>query len=317
MDSVFDFSSRRAFLISLGKRSLRGPALRCMGSIFRNFFFEQACSRFLPRGIPVSQADHPLDERIPFAPEWIDVYIDFVPYWLRALTFLDSRFPRASEGAIRDLLRNMGRLYAFAARVYRRNMSTTRRPFYVARPGFMAIHLLDPHLMCVPSLHVMVVVYACEKFERIIAELGADDECRDQIEEMRRGALAVCQAILFVKQHSANCIGASLYALTRFDAALFPAEKARAFLARLFEDPPEALLPGARCRAARKRASCSPARCKTCALAQPAARLSPEDAAEIRGHIARSFEGFLAQGETARSWEEPILDFLRGLPLSK
>ena len=65
---------------------------------------------------------------------------------------------------MRDFIYTMGDLYAFAAEVYKRNMSTTKRPFYIARPRFFVIHMLDPHLMCIPSLHVMVVIHTYLQF---------------------------------------------------------------------------------------------------------------------------------------------------------
>jgi len=238
---VYDASVPYAFAKTLGTPSLRPAALRCIFSIFRNFFFCQFCMALLPGRAPVSRVDHPLDLKIPFAPAWVNVYIDFVAYWVRALTFLLQNFGRRSFGEVRGFLSSMGRLYEFAGQVYRKNLSTTDRPFCIARPRFFMIHLTDPHLMCIPSLHVMVVIFSYAKFAAMLKALGAAEKCAAQIEEMRRGALAICQAILFVKQHSVNCIGASIYAMTRFDPALFPHEEAEAFCACLFDPPPPPL----------------------------------------------------------------------------
>jgi len=80
-----------------------------------------------------------------------------------------------------------------------------------------------------------------------------------------------------VKQHSVNCIAAAMYAMTRFDGALFPAGEAEAFAAGIFAGE---------------------------------ARVPQETQALVRGHILALYRRFLAEGETAPSWEQPLLDFL-------
>jgi hypothetical protein len=261
---------------ALSSASLRPASLRCIFSIFYNFFFRQYRAALLPGRIPVSHVDHPLDLKIPFTPSWVAVYLDFVTFWMRMLSFLLRRYKRRAFGAVREFIVSMGELYAFAAEVYRKNLSTTKRPFYIARPRFFLIHLLDPHLMCIPSLHVMVVVLTYTKFAAIMRSLNETENTVVQIEELKRGALAITQAILFVKQHSVNCVAAAFYAMTRFNAELFPPEEAEAFNSLLFE--------------------------KT---------LSAADATEIKAHIINLYRRFLAEGEKTQNWDEPLLQFLR------
>jgi len=316
MRSVYNASVGYAFVRTLGNSSLRPTALRCIFSIFRNFFCRQFRYALFPSRVPVSRVDHPLDLKIPFTPSWMNVYLGFVPYWIRVLTFLLKncglgRVPGSFEAA-RDFIASMGELYRFATEVYRKNLSTTKRPFYVSRPRFFFVHVLDPHLMCIPSLHVMVAVFAYAKFAAILWSLNLDEKCAAQIEEMRRGALAICQAILFVKQHSVNCIGASLYAMTRFDAELFPPEKAEAFCSWLFEEIPPAQDSRMRCICATGNCvSGATADCEKCPFAVPETRLPAADIADVKTHIANSYRRFLEAGKRARSWEDPILDFLR------
>jgi len=313
--SVYNSSTAYAFTKTFGNSSLRPTSLRCVFSIFNNFFFRQFCFALLPGRVPVSRVDHPLDGKIPFTPSWVNVYIDFVPYWIRAVAFILRNYGFRSLGAVREFVASMGKLYVFACEVYRKNLSTTYRPFYVARLRFFFIHFLDPHLMCIPSLHVMVAVYTYTKFTAMLRSLGVAENCAEQIEEMRRGAVAICQAILFVKQHSVNCIGASLYAMTRFDPDLFPPEKAEAFCSWLFVELPPAVLPQTGClRATNTHISCNTAGCKTCPFAVPETRLPVADIAEIKAHIAGSYRRFLEEGKNARSWKEPLLNFMRGLP---
>jgi len=315
MKSVYDASVGYAFIRTLGNPKLRPASLRCIFLIFRNFFFRQFCYAALPGRVPVSRADHPLDLKIPFVPAWVNVYIDFVPYWLRVLTFLLKNHGRRSLGAVREFVVSMGDLYLYASKVYSKNLSTTDRPFYIARSRFLLIHLTDPHLMCIPSLHVMVAVFTYTKFAAILRELEGAEENDERIEEMKRGALAICQAILFVKQHSVNCIGASLYAMTRFDPELLPPEKAEAFCSMLFNRFPPAFSPRRSCIRIAADCALGPASsCERCLLSAPKQKLPAADVAEIRAHILSCYRGFLEKGKTAQSWEEPILEFLRGLP---
>jgi hypothetical protein len=246
-----------------------------VGSIFKNFFFLQYRAALLPGLIPVSPVDHPLDEKIPFVPRLAGVYLDFTAFWIRAAGFLLRRFGRKIQAPLRDFIASMGELYTFAAQVYRKNLSTTRRPFYVARPRFLLIHCFDPHLMCVPSLHVMVVIRTYTWFRSILGALGEDWAPR--IEEVYRGSVAITDAILFVKQHSVNCIAAAMYAMTRFDRGLFPPEEGEAFVSRLLREGP------------------SP---------------DPELRALMREHILSLYRRFCAEGEGAPRWETPLLEFL-------
>jgi hypothetical protein len=263
---------------------LREAGLGCIKSIFYNFFFRQFRAALLPGRVPVSPVDHPLDEKIPFTPSRVGIYLDFIAFWVRILGFLRSHYRRRGIQPARGFIKTIGRLYAFAAEIYAKNLSTTRRPRYLARPRFLLIHAMDPHLMCIPSLHVMVVISAYTQFRAILRSLGDGDRFAPQIEEIRRGALNITEAILYVKQHSVNCIAAAMYAMTRFDPLLFPREEGADFVSRLF---------------------------------LTAEKPGPGDADSIRGHIRDLYLAFLEAGEAAESWEEPLLAFLRSRPPEK
>ena len=303
--SVYDESPVYAFIKTLSVPSLRSVTLRCIFSIFFNFFFRQYRAAWLPGRVPVSRVDHPLDLKIPFVPAWVTIYLDFVTYWIRMLSFLLRVYGRRAFDAVREFLTAMGGLYAYAAEAYQKNFSTTDRPFYIARPRFFLIHLLDPHLMCIPSLHVMVVIRTYTRFAAILRSLNEAENCAAQIAEMKQGALAITQAILFVKQHSVNCIAAAMYAMTCYDQDLFPPEEAEAFTGLLFDDPPPP--PSNVAMKNRQRYSARP-------CSAPRTKLPPADAAEIRAHILSLYRLFLAGGKTARNWFDPLLAFLRQMP---
>lgn len=258
--------------------ALTGTALRCFASIFRNFFGLQYWG-LLSGKIPVSRVDHPLDEKIPFDPSRVGIYMDFSAFWIRCQGFLLSRFGSAAENEVRDFLAAIGKLYAFAAEVYKRNLSTTRRPRYLKDFRFYLIHTFDPHLMCIPSLHVMVMILSYTRFRKSISVMRAEKDCAAQCAEIDRGAGNITEAVLFVKQHSVNCIAAAMYAMTCFDGELFPPAEAEAFLSALFTGS-----------------------------------LPNKDAEAVRGHIKNLYERFLDEGKNTEDWTRPLLNFLASQP---
>jgi hypothetical protein len=273
---IADLSVIASILRVLAVPLLRRPAAVCVCRILSNFFSLQYRAAREPGLIPVTRVDHALDKKIPFDPDRVGIDLDFAGFWIRALGFLLKRFRRAAWEAARDFIETMGELYIFAAAVYRKNMSTTRRPRCLFHLRFILIHLSDPHLMCIPSLHVMVVIRTYTKFAQIAKALG--ENLKDEIEELRRGALKITEAILYVKQHSVNCIPAALYAMTSFSPELFPKKEAESFARALLinETVP-----------------------------------SRDDGEAIRNHIIKLYRDFLEAGKNTASWETPLLGFLR------
>ena len=280
-DFISAESVPQTFVRVLGNPYLRTTGLRCIASIFRNFFFLQSRAAFLPGLIPVSRVDHPLDEIIPFLPAKVNIYLDFVAFWIRTVGFLLRHYGRKALEPARNFLETMGGLYARAAEVYAKNLSTTERPFYIGRPRFLLIHGLDPHLMCIPSLHVMVVIRTYTHFADILKSIGEEKRLANQVEELRRGALEITEAVLYIKQHSVNCIPAAMYAMTMFDSALFPPEEAERFASDIF--------------------------IKT-------AKPCKADADEIRERIVTLYRRFLAEGQGSEDWTKPLLTFLKEHP---
>jgi len=297
-DSVYGENWLYAFFNSFLFPTLRPAFCKTVPEIFYNFFFCQFRAAFLPGRIPVTKVDHALDEKIPFVPSWVTIYLDFVHFWIRMIAFFLRRYKRKAHIPIRDFIYSVGRLYVFAAEVYKKNMSTTKRPFYIARPRFLVIHMMDPHLMCIPSLHVMVVIHTYLQFLETAKKMGDYEKLKDQALEIKQGALAISQAILFVKQHSVNCIPAALYAMTCFCPELFPPKEAEAFTNLLFSPAPKAD------EALRKN--------RVHPSAAPLTRIQEEDKARIKSHILSLYNRFLAERETAKSWEQPLIKFLRG-----
>jgi len=128
----------------------------------------------------------------------------------------------------------------------------------------------------------MVVIRTYTFFRETLKILGEEERYTSQAEELRRGATAITEAVLYIKQHSVNCIPAAMYAMTCFDPRLFPPDEAERFTAFLFA---EASVPG------------------------------NEDAEEIRSYILSLYKKFIEQGEAAagQDWKDPIFNFLNTL----
>jgi hypothetical protein len=284
-ETLFISSGKTAALV-LSRKALRKPGLGCLLSVLKNFFLLQYRAALFPGRIPVSRADHPLDSLIPFNPRWVAIYLDFVAYWLRITGFF---IVRGKKGIAASFIESIGRLYTFAAGVYRKNLSTTDRPRYLKHPRFLLIHLVDPHLMCIPSLHVMIVIRGYTVFRQAAASMPHDPQFTAADKKLRERALDITRAILYVKQHSVNCVSAAMYAMSRFDPALFPPEEAEAFAAGLFA--PGGDSPGG-------------------------PGVLPEDISAIHAHIIGLYRSFFEAGKTAGDWTVPLLDFLKSLPRS-
>jgi hypothetical protein len=295
-DSVYSEKIGLTFFKSFTVPSMRLSSRKCISSIFFNFFFRQYHSVLLKGRIPVSNVDHPLDKKIPFVKSWVTIYVNFVSFWVKMLSFFLRRYGKRAYKLSCDFIESIGRLYAFAAVVYKKNLSTTKRPFYIGSPRFFLIHLADPHLMCIPSLHVMVVVHTYTMFNLIVRQLGEEEKYRNQIIEMKQGALAIAHAVLFIKQHSVNCIPAALYGMNCFCPSLFTRQEAEEFIQQLFSPAPKPAYKTSR---------------RVHPMHAPVTKLPQEDIEEIKAHILALYRRFFEEGKTAKTWDEPLVKFLR------
>jgi len=210
-----------------------------LGTVLKDFFWLQFAVKWRLKKVPIVNVDHPLDDEVPFAPDKVGVYLDFVAYWVRPIGYIGRRFGDAAQRRYAiEFLGLIDRCYREAAHVYRFQMSTTRRPRY-RRGRFLVIQLLDPHYLCVPSLHVMIVVLAYTFYRRAFTELGVTGaEAADLDRELFEGAVQITETVLYIKQHSVNCIPAALYAMSRITADQVTASEVDVFIDRLFVDAP-------------------------------------------------------------------------------
>jgi hypothetical protein len=229
----------RPIALALSRPRLLYHALRLGVEALRSFFYPQFENALLRRR-PVVNVDHPLDAGIPFDHRYIKKYLEFVELWMASFFRFRQLYGAEALPGMISFLDSIRRLYAEAGSVYLRVHTTTTRPSKNYNLRFALIHAADPHLNCVPSLHVMLVVANWILASELVGKLGADRArgfSRDAVErwvrELRGEAIAITESVLFVKQHSVNCIGASLYYLkARYPG--FGDEEAAAFVRDLF-----------------------------------------------------------------------------------
>jgi hypothetical protein len=254
-----------------------------LSTVMRDFFFLQFAVKFGFKKIQIVSVDHPLDATVPFTPEKVSVYLDFIAFWIRPLGYIGKRFGKEAEKKYTvEFLSLVDRCYKEASCVYRFRMTTTKRPRYY-RGKFLTIHLFDPHYLCVPSLHVIIVVLAYTFYRKAFAELGIAGEEADALNrEMREGAVSITETVLYIKQHSVNCIPAALYAMTRITPEDVTPTEVVSFVASLFADAPP---------------------------------VGTENAAKIREYILDMYERLFLEGVQDANWVTPIQRLLNAYSL--
>jgi hypothetical protein len=268
------------FIIPFRAKSAKALFL-FLKTIIRDFFWLQFSVKFKLKKIPVVRVGDTLDDAVPFDPSKINIYLDFVDFWIRPMTFLFKRFGiKKALPYCTDFLYLIETAYSTAAQVYRFRMSTTERPHYTKTAGFRMIHALDPHLLCVPSLHVVIVTLARIYYGGVFKQLHIDEAERKLYEkELKDGANDIIETVLYIKQHSVNCIPAALYMLLYLLKDRFTIDTAVEIINGLFENDD---------------------------------RISLTEKNAIHAHIHYMFERLLLHGVHEDDWAAPIKRWLIG-----
>jgi len=235
------------FVLPFGWRT-SVQALRLIFTVLRDFFLLQQKKRFRLVRIPLIYVDTELDDKIPFCPDKIGVYMGFIGFFVRPLTMMIRRFGyRKAAPYCNSFVSYIRSLYVNASSVYRFCMTTTHRPDYRESAAFRTIHRADPHYLCVPSLHVSIAAGTYAWMRNFLnSGIFPEEERRLRLDEILDSALAITESVLFVKQHSVNCIPVALYMITSTsEKEFFTAEDAVMFMSRLFRNSPE-IPPGVR-----------------------------------------------------------------------
>ena len=222
-------------LVTITHRVTFFMAGKLFWSSLTEFFIPQFTTKWRLSKRQVVSVDHPLDKSIPFDPSYVHIYLDFYPFWIRCTYFLYKEFGARAIPELHNFMHTVAELYNEAGIIYRRCQSTTNRPKYLKAPKFKLIHAVDPHLHCIPSLHILLMVYNYLAINTLIDKFsgGNGKQYAEQKEHIYNKAVAITESILFMKQHSVNCIPPSLYFMT-MQYPEFTREKALSFVNDLF-----------------------------------------------------------------------------------
>ena len=217
-------------------------AWRFVGTILKDFFFLQMAQQLHITKRPVVNVESEIDEKIPFRPSYISTYMSFVAFFMRPMEMLRKRLGyRKASYYINLYLKFLTKIYKNASTIYRFSMSTTSRPKYRKNKGFVTIHIFDPHLLCVPSIHVAIAAGSYAWFKQLFkTDILPKEEAEFRLEEIKKQSIAIVESVLFVKQHSVNCVPLALYMLSStMNKSFFTTADATAFIDLLFQDSKE------------------------------------------------------------------------------
>ena len=259
---------------------------RFLRTVVRDFFWLQFSVKWRFKTIPVLDVSHPLDELIPFTPDKVKIYLNFTNFWIRPMTLLFRRLgvKKALPYCI-EYLSLIETAYANAAKVYRFCMTTTKRPDYKTDAAFKMIHAFDPHLLCVPSLHVAIVILSSVYYADVFKNDDfTEEERKTYTAELREGARRIIESVLYVKQHSVNCIPAAMYMMLYVLKNRFTISTGIDIINSLFADDET---------------------------------LSDTDKKKISAHIHFMFERLLLEGANENDWTVPVKRWLKSYARSK
>ncbi|MDX9957166.1 MAG: hypothetical protein RBT68_01880 [Spirochaetia bacterium] len=238
-------SPQRFIWLALTNPRLAGPGLKVALAAVRMFFLPQFQTAIF-RTRPVVYVDHPVDRAIPFQPSVVSLYMSFIPLWMNAVFWLNRRYGRAADALLADFLESIALLYDEAGSIYLRCHSTTVRPKRLPNLSCAMIQVLDPHLNCIPSLHVTIVFGAWMLARGVVDAMGdtgrdahagtAADESRAEawLASLYDHARRIAETTMLMKQHSVNCVGASLWYLNARFPASFDEARCAAIMSGLF-----------------------------------------------------------------------------------
>ncbi len=255
-------------------------------TIIKDFFLLQFFEKWHIYHIPIVHVDHPLDKKVPFTPERVHIYLDFINFWIRPLEMLLHRFG-INQGIeyCNEWLKRLHQTYKEAARLYKFRLSTTERPNYTKTLAFKQIHALDPHYCCVPSLHIAIVSLCYAFYKELFERLDfTQEEKENWNKELYEEAVAIAETVLYIKQHSVNCIPAALYMITKLDGDIFTSDEAIRFINDLFRKQTD---------------------------------VTEDDKKAINEHINYMYERLLLEGLLFEDWREPVQRWIINYESSK
>lgn len=257
----------------------RKNATKFIITVITKFFLPQYMEKLRLRHTPVKHVDHELDEKIPFKPSYVTIYMYFINYWVRAMSMLELKFGVWYGSKLcSELLTFLKNDYEAAYDMYRKCMTTTYRPPCDDKK-IKALRAADPHYLCVPSLHIAIIATTYAFFKMLFdREDFTAAEKAQWTHELYDEGLAIARSVLYLKQHSVNCIPAALYMVCKINASIFTISDAVFFIEHFLEEAED---------------------------------ISKEDRQSITNYINFVFERFLLEGTPEDDWTVPVVRWLK------
>ena len=173
---------------------------KLISTVIWDFFLLQNLHKFKITNHPVIFVDAPLDEKIPFEPSKVKTYMNFIPYFLKPTVMLIKRMGYKNAAPyLNEYLDFIATMYKNAASIYRFCMTTTHRPNYKVGKEFKTIHAADPHLLCVPSLHVTIAAGTYAWFKQFFKKnIFEKDEADFYLNELFYEGQKITESVLYV-----------------------------------------------------------------------------------------------------------------------
>lgn len=274
------FNTFMAFANGLTCRTTSKSAWFFIRHILSDFFILQwrQALHFTKR--PVVRVDTELDDKIPFTPSEVHIYLSFINIMTAPLDFMFRRMDRkiyAQEA--KKYLDILAQIYIASSDIYKISMTTTKRPKYY-KGKFFTIHFFDPHLLCVPSIHVEIAAAVYVWFSRVIKESSLSAEEKEmRLKEIKEWSFGIIESVLFVKQHSINCIPAALYTLTvQQEEGFFTKENADDIIYTIFKG---------------------------------SSLVTDENKRDLTNHFENLYGRFIEENKSAADWKDPVINWIR------
>lgn len=247
-------------------------------SMLKSFVFMQNLQKWHILKIPVKHVDHKLDEKVPFRPELLGIYMDFISYWTRPMMMLCKRYgiwngPKHCG----EYLRYLALTYNEAYKMYSHSLTTTYRPKTTDKK-IKRMRKADPHFLCVPSLHIAIVCLTFSFYKMFFEREGFTEEEKTKWnKEIYEYGVKIAETVLYVKQHSVNCIPAAIYMMTVIAPDIFTTDDGVDFINQLFKN---------------------------------ASDVSEKDRKDIIDHIQYIYERFILEEIQEDDWVTPVKRWL-------
>lgn len=248
--------------------------------ILNDFFFLQWRQALHFTHRPVVRVDTELDDKIPFTPNEVHIYLSFINIMTYPLDFMLRRMDaKIYAKEAKNYLDILAKIYSSSSDIYKVSMTTTKRPKYY-KGKFFTIHFFDPHLLCVPSIHVEISAAVYVWFSRVIKESNLSDEEKEmRLKEIKEWAFGIIESVLFVKQHSINCIPAALYTLTvQQEEGFFTKENADDIIYTIFKE---------------------------------STLVTEENKIALTAHFEKLYNRFVEENKTAADWKDPVINWIK------